>query len=239
MTEKKQTKTKKEAEKKAEAEKILFEEVKIGNEIEEKRENEIEPSKKQVFGENKTLFIVFGVALLLVVVFVVYLVFSHSSQSFVYRNIKYTLIQEGKLPFYNTQIPISTGLYNVYLRTDPRKLEKTVPFNGSLVVSSLMNLNYSNEINCDGFGTIGIANLINLYDALGAKIVRDSNSSCDPQERYVDINIVISNETSIQEIAPGCYKINVANCEILPATERYMTETLAYLKSPVIFSTLK
>lgn len=239
MAGKKQTKIKKDDEKKIEAEKILFEEVEKGREIEEKKENKIEPDKKQIFAENKTLFIIFGVILLLVVVFVAYFILGKSSQSFVYNNVKYTLIQEGKLAFYTTQISVQTGLYNVYLRTDPRTLERTVPFNGSLLISPLMNLNYSNEINCDGFGTVGIANLINLYQALGTKIVRDSNSSCDPQQRYADVNIVVSNETSIQEIAPGCYQINVANCEILPATERYMTETLAYLKRPVIFSTLK
>lgn len=234
MAEKKKTKTKKDEEKKLEAEKILFKEIEKGNEIEEKKENKVEPSKKQIFKENKTLLIVFGIAILLVAVFVIYLSFSNNSKSFVYNNVKYTLIQQGQLPFYNTQIPISTGLYNVYLYNDPRKTDSTVPFNGSMFISPLMNLNYSNNINCDGFGTVGIANLVNLYDALGTKIVRDSSSSCDSQERYVDINIVVSNETSIQEIAPACYQIKVANCEIIPAMERYMTETLKYLGQPTI-----
>jgi hypothetical protein len=234
MAGKKQTKIKKANEKKAEAEKILFEKIEMGEKIEEKKENQVEPNKKQIFGESRTLLIIGGVLLLLVIMFVGYFIFSNSSQSFVYNNVKYTLIQEGKLAFYNTQVSVTTGLYNVYLRNDPRKLEQTVPFNGSMHISSLMNLNYSNDINCDGFGTIGIANIVNLYDALGTKIVRDSNSSCDPQGRYVDINIVVSNKTSIQEIAPGCYQINVANCEILPATERYVAETASYLRAPAI-----
>ena len=34
-----------------------------------------------------------------------------------------------------------------------------------------------------------------------------------------------ANKTSIEQVGPACYNININNCEILEGTERFMIET--------------
>jgi len=191
---------------------------------EEKDKNQEHPSKMQIKNENKTLLIFVGVLFLIVLAFALYLIFSSSAKSFTYNGVRYSIVQNGKLTFYVAVIPKTH--YQIFLYNDPRKLKHEVPFNGSLYVRPYLAINYSNDINCNGDGNIAIANFQNLYNAIGARVIRDPNATCDPQLRYVYVNITLSNETSIQEIAPACYTIKVSNCQILKATERYLTETL-------------
>ena len=197
---------------------------------EEKEEAKEIPSKAQIKNENKMLAIFVGILVVIALVFVLYLIFSNSARNFTYNGVKYTITPNGKLTFYVTSIPIiSQGKnvnYKIYLYNDPRKLDQEVPFNGNLYIKPYLAINYSNDINCGGDGIISIANFQNLYNAIGTQVIRDPNATCDPQLRYVYVNISVSNETSIQEIAPACYTIKVANCQVLAATERYLTETL-------------
>ncbi len=203
-------------------------------EKEEKKEEKSEkPSKEQIKSENKILIIVMGVLLLLAAVFVGYLIFSSNAKTFTYNGVGYTLSPNGKITFYETTIPVVQNgkkiNYPVYIQNDPRKLESEVPFNGSLYIRPAMAVNYSNDISCDGYGAVAIANLFNLYQTMGVKTVYDPNATCDAQQRYVYVNIKTTNETSKQEDAPACYTINVADCNVLPAVERYMTETFQTL----------
>lgn len=224
--EKKESEDKKKEEKREEVIDKINENIDKSEEKEEKRE-ESKPDKKQIFEENKILKVFLGIIFLIVVVIVSYLIFYNSSKAFTYEGIKYVVDTSGQSPLYDTVLPLKTTNYNVYLRNDPRTLAKTVPFNGTFYLKPYMALNYSNDIHCSGYGTVAVVNLMNLYDALGTKVVYDPNATCDPQQRYVDVNIRVANETSIQEIAPACYNINVANCDVIPATERYMTETIS------------
>lgn len=224
-TEKKDTK--KEERIKAE----IIKEFAEAEEITEKKDSKEKPSKSQLLTESRMLRDILIVLVLLIGVFAAIIIFSKASNSFVLNGVKYTLVHEGKLNLYNTKISFGkVSNYNFYLRNNPKKLEKDVPFNGSLYIRPFIAMNYSNDVKCGGDGTIAIANLINLYTFLGTKVVRDPNATCDPQKRYVYVNIQSSDRTSIQEIAPACYNININNCEILPATERYMTETFSVLK---------
>ncbi|MFZ1970898.1 MAG: hypothetical protein WAU65_01830 [Candidatus Nanoarchaeia archaeon] len=206
-------------------------------EVEDKKEH---PSQKQIASESKILLITLVIIGLLVGVFIFILLLSNTSKSFTVDGVRYivdTTIEQGQT-LYDTKIPMtlsngSNAEYNIYLNYDPRMLDKEVPFNGSLYVRQNLVINSSSnlsELNCNGDGILGVANLVNLYqNALGINVTKSSNMTCDPQIRYVYLNIVPSNETNIQEIAPGCYNINVNNCQILAATERYMTETFSTL----------
>lgn len=211
----------------------INENIEKAKEKDEKAED-AHPNKKQAFEENKTLVIVLSILFLFVAAFVVYMLVSNNAKSFTYNGVKYTIIQQGQITFYNTQIPVveqgKNLQYNFYIRNDPRTLNETVPFNGSLYIRPAMNLNYSNDIACNGYGTIAVENLVDLYTVLGTKVVRDANATCDPQKKYVDVNIKVSNKTDVEEVAPACYVINVANCQILQATERYMIETFSTIK---------
>lgn len=231
---KKETKAEKKEEEKEEIKEKLVEEMNEKIEKEEEKEEEKEhPDKKQLHSESKTLAIFLGVLILIALSFAAYLIFSNNVSSFTSGGMNYTIVHEGKLTFYNTHVPIVMNgtKYNfqIYLYNDPRTLQKTVPFNGTLYIRSNLVLNYTNNIDCNGDGVIAMANVFNVYHYLGINAVLDSNYTCDPQARYVYATIKLSNQTDIQENSPGCYTINVANCQILPATERFITETLSTL----------
>lgn len=210
-------------------------EQKIENNIEDaeiKEEKNEHPDKKQIFSENKILVNFLIILGIMAIAFVIIVIVSNSSKSFTVDGVKYSLFQEGQLTLYNTKIPVvvngTNAEYNIYLRNDPRTLNKNVPFNGSLYIRPYMVINASDSLNCNGDGILAVANIVNTYEgALGTSVIKDENVSCDNQTRYVYLNIQPSNETSVQEIAPACYNINVNNCQVLAATERYLTETFS------------
>lgn len=211
-----------------------------GSEIEKK------PSEEQLRSEKKTLIaviiIAFGlVAMFFLVYYIIYLV-NHFEVNGVKFEIDKTDLQGQTI--YKTSIigTIYNGTfiaggtngkkadYNFYLKDDPRKTNEVIPFNGSIVLLRNIVLNQKTNFMCNG-DYIGIANLLQLYNAVGAKVVSDGNASCDSKGRYLYINIQEANETSIEQFGPACYNINVKDCEILPVTEKMMIETLSYINN--------
>ncbi len=112
--------------------------------------------------------------------------------------------------------------YNIYLRNDPRKLEE-VPFNGELLLRKDVVLDIAGNFDCDGDQNIAIANMLKL-DIFGVKIIKDENATCDSHGRYTFIQVQEANESYIEQTGPSCYTLNVADCEILEVTERFMVE---------------
>jgi len=196
-------------------------------------------TKEQLESQNKILkyVLVTIVAVILVVLCVLY--FLNSVKTFEYRGVEGKIIQEGKLIFYETKFPYKQDgkliPYYVYIRNDPRKLHKQIPFNGEMDFGFLFNvdsryrlvLNVTGNFNCDGYGIISFANMGNL-EALGIKTIQDSNATCDTLGRYMFLNVVSGNKTEINQIGDSCYELTVNNCEILKGTERFMTEAFVY-----------
>jgi len=247
MEKKKNSSAKKTRKEKVEKEKVceIFEVEKDGKEKEIKTcgiEEEKNPSKEQLEKEKK-IFIGVGIAMLCFILmfaavyFIIYLT-NHFEVGGVNFEIDKTDLQGQTI--YKTSIPgtIYNGTfilggtigtradYNFYFRTDPRILEKDISFDGVLNIEGNMVLNMTQDFNCDGKGIIAIANLLNVYKAIGTKVIKDENATCDPNGRYIFLKIQEGNQTSINQFGPTCYDINVNNCEILPATERYLLETL-------------
>ncbi|MCL5730403.1 MAG: hypothetical protein M1165_02450 [Candidatus Pacearchaeota archaeon] len=238
MAEKK--KSEKESEKKikkpAEIEKIreeIIEDINKSEQAEEKKEEEVKPGKTQVFRENKILFNVLLVMGVIVVFFIAFLIISNDSSSFTLNGVKYTLIKQGSLFFYNTKIPVtlngSPANYNFYLQNDPRKLMSEIPFSGNLKVGQDTIININNDLACNGDGSVGALNLATLYRVIGSNVTASSNETCMNQTNSVFIDIQPANDTSISQTSPYCYKIDVSNCQILAASERYMVETFSTL----------
>ena len=194
-------------------------------------------TKKEIEVQNKMLrnfFIGIG-AFILVIVLVV--LFVNSIKHFEYKEVKFNIVKEGKIIFYNTAFPMYHSVtgqhvadYNFYIRNDPRKLEK-IPFNGELVLLDNLVINMTGDFHCDGDGIIAIANLVKLYEVIGTQVMKDENATCDSLGRYMFIQIQPGDETSIEQFGPACYKINVNNCEILEATERFMAETFVKINN--------
>jgi hypothetical protein len=115
--------------------------------------------------------------------------------------------------------------YRIWFRNDPRIL-KEISFDGN-ISGLLKNVvwNQTEDYVCNG-DYIGIQNLLNVYDALGVKVMKDDNASCDSLGRYTYLTILNGDETKIEQTGSACYNIYVNNCEILPATERFLLELL-------------
>ncbi len=198
--------------------------------------NEMPGEEKQKTDQNRilrNLLIVIGVIVLIVAG---YFILSYALSNFTYNGVGFTIVSDEWIPtLYNTKIPVTfqggKAEYNFYLRNDPRKIAEEVPFNGSLYIRPNIKINYTaGDIECGGDGVIAMANLVNLYKLIETNVTKGVNATCDSKQEYVYINIQASNETSIEETAPACYNMNVNNCEIIKATERYMVETLVELQ---------
>jgi len=188
--------------------------------------------KGQKEEENKVLIsILIFIGVLLLFVALYFFAIKNSNQ-FKYDGVKYTVIKQGQLTLYQTSFPVtyngSKAEYNLYLREDPRKNGKAVPApEGPIYISNTV-INQTQEFDCNGDQIIAIANLANnLYPALGKKIMRDENASCDMLGRYMYVVIQPGNETRIDKFGPNCYSININNCQILEGTERFITKILA------------
>jgi hypothetical protein len=164
-----------------------------------------------------------------------------SSGSFKYEGIKFNVkkfCDSGPcLITYQTSLPVKidetgtritlpankTADYNFYLRNDPRKLD--VEFNGTLVLKKIMVLNSKDNFTCEGRGGIAGANLNQLYWILGINVIKDENATCDISGRYMLVTVQPGNKTSIEQVGPACYNINIKDCEVLEGTEKFMLET--------------
>ncbi len=194
-------------------------------------------TKKEIEEQNKMLRNIFiGIGIFIFVILLVAF-FINSVRHFEYKDVKFKIVEEGEIIFYNTAFPMFHSMtgehiadYNFYIRNDPRKLEK-VPFNGELVLLDNLVVNMTGDFHCDGNGIIAIANLVKLYEIIGTNVMKDENATCDSQGRYMFIQIQEGDETSIEQFGPACYNINVNNCEILEATERFMTETFVNINN--------
>ncbi|HOW37135.1 MAG TPA: hypothetical protein PLK34_02715, partial [Candidatus Pacearchaeota archaeon] len=201
-----------------------------GKQEETKKEQETQKkdvAKRESPVETKAIviFLIIIIALASFAFLVKYLL--DNSKKINYQGVEFLVEKHGNIIFYHTTVPYlaknASIPYNFWIRNNPKALEKNVPFNGTLYIRPLMGMKTSEELQCGGDGVIATANLANLYEALGVKVLNDPNATCDnygENPRYVFVNIQPANETSIQETAPGCYNINVKDCKILPATER-------------------
>ncbi len=220
----------------------VFDVKKKGGKTEEKRVCDLvekkHASKAELAQQNKILrniLIGIGVFILIILLGVSFI---KSAGEFKYRGLDFKIVKEGKLIFYQTSFPVYYNgqivPYNIYIRNDPRKIHD-IPFNGEIIIGENLTifddemvrlvLNSEDEFNCEGDGIISIANLMNLK-AIGVKIVKDENASCDEQGRYIYVNIQKSENSEINEIGPVCYDLNVKDCDILKVTERFLVETL-------------
>ncbi|MBR9701631.1 hypothetical protein GOV13_01790 [Candidatus Pacearchaeota archaeon] len=193
-------------------------------------------TKKQIDHHNRLLGNILLVLGVIIILFIGGYFAVDSIRHFEYEGVKFDVVKEGELVFYRTTIPaMYQGRkvdYNFFLRKDPRKLED-VPFEGEFDLPKNLVINLTEEFNCDGDGMIAIANLVKLYEFIRVPVLRDENASCSENKEYMFVRIQQGNSTEIKEIGPACYEINVANCEILEGTERFMVETFIDIQGKI------
>ena len=193
-------------------------------------EEEKPASPEQLKKEKKTFTTIIMAMGGFILFFLLVLFAIYSSSHFKVEGVEFERMKIGEILVYRTSLPVNynntVATYNFYLRSDPRELEK-ISFDGEIILQKNMVLNTMNEFNCEGDAVIAIANIQNLYNLIGTKMISDANATCDSQGRYVFTTIKEGEETKITEygIMGGCYEIEVSNCEILKATEKFMLET--------------
>lgn len=195
----------------------------------EKKHSSTEEKKNQ---EKVLRNILIGLAVLILLI-IGFIIFFNSLGSFSYRGITGDVVKEGKIMFYMVSFPFDyegkTIPYNIFIRNDPRKLDK-IPFEGDMDFGMIfydekyrLVINASDEFDCEGDQVIALANMNNLQ-ALGVKVMKDENATCDEEGRYMYVNIKKGEKTEIRQIGDSCYEIIVKDCDILKATERFMVE---------------
>lgn len=198
------------------------------NDVQEKE------SKEQIKGENKILKIILILIGVIVVLGLGGYLFIDNVRHFDYLGVDYEVVKfcdtEPCLILYQTSLPVvHNGVrtdYNFYLRNDPRELE-TVEFDGDITLLPEMIINSTGDFNCDGDGVIAIANLVQLYEVVGTKVMRNESIQCDLLGGHTFIQIQEGDETRINKFGVSCYEINVNNCEILEGTEKFMIKSFA------------
>ena len=212
----------------------------LDKEQKEELENQI---KEQIEKHNKLLKSIFIWLGFLVIAFAAVYLFVGSMKHIDYKGIDFEREEycDAKpcLIFYKIAIPIIyedklTGKainadYNIFIRNDPRELDK-VPVKGNVSFRKNLVLGVNTEnLFCDGDWPIAIGNLQKL-DVLGVKVIARNESEIKvylPAEEYMYVNIREAKEgekTSIEQANENNYYLNVADCEILEATERLMLE---------------
>ncbi len=195
--------------------------------VEKKEQVELkETDKKRI-----VKFILITSAVIIVLILSAYF-YIGSLRNYSYEGVEFQTIQEGKLIFYQTSVPVlyqgSLVPYNFYLRTKPQEL-KEVPFeNSNFELMKISVLSFEKEFDCDGDAVIAIANLMKLHEVAGINILRDENATCDV--RYNFFQLKEGEKTEIKKVGENCYELIISDCKILEATERLMLEMFVKLK---------
>ncbi|VVB79753.1 Uncharacterised protein [uncultured archaeon] len=171
-----------------------------------------------------------------IIAFIAVILLAEASKHFTYEGLEFEKVKAGEITFYKTQFPTYINgewkNFNLYVRTNPKDLDK-IPFEGERInLKDVLVLNVTDDFQCGGAGVISIANLAQfLQDGLAVDVVQDKNATCDPQGRYIFLEIDPSNETKIVQNSQNCYTIHISNCEILEGTEKFIVEDLIELKA--------
>ncbi len=203
----------------------------------EKENKEIQREIKKIGNkqQNKTIMIILVLIGVFILAFVVWIVISNTQSHFEYKGVSFEITKE--IAPYRTNLPefkssvtgwaiMTDNNYYFYLRNDPRKLDN-ISFNGEIILRKDVVINSTGDFMCGGKGILGITNLVRLYNGIGANVIKDQNATCDEQGRYMLLQIEAGNETRIDQNGPSCYLMQINNCEILEATERFMVETFS------------
>ncbi len=192
-------------------------------------------TKKEIQEYNKVLIGFLSIIGIFILLGLIYWGYSYHQTNFEYRGVKFKYVKEGNLYFYRSQIPLQIApgkirTYNIYTRKDPREIDKEIPFYGNIELKKLLVLNSTDDFICDGDGTIGVANIVNLHGIIGGKAVVNSTISCSEEGDYMYLLLDKGEENKIEQIGEACYKATISNCDILKVTERFLYESLVEIK---------
>ena len=202
-------------------------------------EKDEKPSKNQVEKENKILRNFFIGLIIIVLGILAFYLFIDNAKHFTFDGMNFDVVKycdtKPCLVVYQTSFPVlNNGVptsYNFYLRNDPRKLN--VPFDGEISFSNTTNkknlkINITDDLNCEGDGIIGVANIVNFYKLAGLSFTRNESLDYSADGDTVFLDIEKGNETKVEQVGDSYrYNIYVNNCEVLQGTERFLVESFS------------
>jgi len=206
-----------------------------------KKDNEdaSESKEKRAERENrflKNLFIFFGIVL---AGFIIGSLAFSEAVEFQYRGVNFTIVEfcDAKpcLKTYNTKLPVladgKESDYNFYLRNDPRKLEKQVPFNGDLQIPKNVTIDVTYNRICQGYSSVAMDNFGTLMRILNLNVTAEEGLSCGSGINEMQVIVQEGEETKIERIGSACYVIEIKECEVLRGMERFMIEMFVEIKA--------
>lgn len=178
----------------------------------------------------KNTFIFLGIIL---VGFILFFIILNYINSFEYQGVKFEINKNevrGQT-LYKTSIPVIYGgeerEYNLYLREDPRELEKKVPFAGEIVFrKNLVLKTTTDNLFCNGEWNYFQLQLKNLEIFDIRLSVKNDSLKYEPIQSYMFMTINEGNQTEIRNIGGNAYDINVNNCEIASIADRLLLDAI-------------
>ncbi len=202
---------------------------------------------------DKELYWIFGVMVGLVIVFLAASAVFQSFKTFEYQGLTFTKEKFGEIPvfrhsFYTDNLASITGAvtdedkdrgyFSLVLRGDPR--ENNVPIDGEIRLSAIkgayISVNGTGLTQCE-YSAPGISSLTSFLVGNGLNVkgaVPDEEEAreagvlavnCENTPNSDVILIKAGSETRIT-IKENCYEVTISNCEVLPAVEKFMVQTI-------------
>ncbi len=210
-----------------------------------KKENKSKETKKENL---KPLYWLVWFGIFLVVLYFISGAVFREISSFNYEGLEFSKEKFGDIPVFHHYYYFTDGAgdlvkYNFYLRLDPRK--NVVPIEGEVEFDTQGRFNYisvdANLGECE-YASVAIAELSafltnNEMKVRGAMpdLIQSERNNVDfatcvnPKDRYV-VLVEKGDETKIVR-EDMCYKVEVANCEILEALEKLQIQALLDAKA--------
>jgi hypothetical protein len=197
---------------------------------------------KKLSKEEKQVLLVIAFMVIAFLAFLLFFFIFKNAGTFVYEGIKFKKTSSEGLTLYYGKVGMKTSAgtfnYNLYLRNDPRKLAD-IPANVSVILRKTGYISFEPEISSCYGSSLAAYELASLLSALGMQVKGATTShqvaidegiaerDCADAVNKTIIVLQRANETSIEQKG-DCYKINIANCDAIGASEAFI---LAILKS--------
>ena len=204
--------------------------------------------KHKIKGERKIERELLGILVFLAVLVVVFLIASayfRSLNYFEYNGLTFSKKKVGTIPLFHHSYYFKTQAgkliqYNLYLRNDPRYNNVTL-IGGPSHLLNAESVAYL-SINSDGlqscrYGSLAVASISSFMSDNQMKVIagnldfwsagsnRDKWVTCENQPGNRVVELLKGNETKVI-IDKNCYKIEVADCQILEAVEKLEVQSI-------------
>ncbi|PIN80571.1 hypothetical protein COV16_00610 [Candidatus Woesearchaeota archaeon CG10_big_fil_rev_8_21_14_0_10_34_8] len=174
-----------------------------------------------------------------IVLLIIFLITSASylNNHFEYKGLKFEKTMFDKLPFYYTKIQVARPdetivNYNLYLRNDPRA--NNIPVYADIKFQQKVAVTTDDfASNCTYSGVSGVM-LGQFLNSMGIEIYTGTTDfqraketgmryiECVENQNYTLISIKQGDETRITQTYTNCYNLEIANCELLNTTEKFI-----------------